>query len=364
MRPGFNPLVGKIPWWRERLATPVFWPGEFHRLYSPWSHKESDTTERISLSLSPALERHWTYPESSYRFHKNCIEVVCLVVSDFATPWTAAHQSPRSVGILPARILEWVAVSSFRGSSQLCYQTQVSRIGGGFFTDWTTRGRTHKCHRNCIEGKDAFLSDLSSSLVQLPFPDKTCAHAWMCQHFCTVSAGVSECGSMYKLAFLHASERASPAAHMVKNLPAIWETNVWFLGQEDPLDKELTTPPVVFPGESHGQRSLVGYTAWGHKESNTTEQLTHTCFWERNSKDPLMTQGEKKTGGKFVTELWIFNLYAVLLATWEQVQASLFMQLFLSPPSGSQSRTLQCPGNRVLQVLKVTKDTCHKFIRM
>ena len=130
-----NPLVGKIPWRRERLATPVFWPGEFHRLYSPWSHKESDTTERISLSLSPALERHWTYPESSYRFHKNCIEVVCLVVSDFATPWTAAHQSPRSVGILPARILEWVAVSSFRGSSQLWYQTQVSRIGGGFFTD-------------------------------------------------------------------------------------------------------------------------------------------------------------------------------------------------------------------------------------
>jgi len=33
----FNPWVGKIPWRRERLATPVFWPGEFHGLYSPWS---------------------------------------------------------------------------------------------------------------------------------------------------------------------------------------------------------------------------------------------------------------------------------------------------------------------------------------
>jgi len=31
-RPGFNPWVGKIPWRRERLPTPVFWPGEFHRL--------------------------------------------------------------------------------------------------------------------------------------------------------------------------------------------------------------------------------------------------------------------------------------------------------------------------------------------
>ena len=42
--PGFDPLVGKIPWRRERLPTPVFWPGEFHGLW--------DTTERLSLSLS------------------------------------------------------------------------------------------------------------------------------------------------------------------------------------------------------------------------------------------------------------------------------------------------------------------------
>ena len=32
-RPGFNPWVGKIPWRRERLPTPVFWPREFHGLY-------------------------------------------------------------------------------------------------------------------------------------------------------------------------------------------------------------------------------------------------------------------------------------------------------------------------------------------
>ena len=30
---------------KERLPTPVFWPGEFHGLYSPWHRKESDTTE-------------------------------------------------------------------------------------------------------------------------------------------------------------------------------------------------------------------------------------------------------------------------------------------------------------------------------
>ena len=42
-RPGFDPWVWKIPWRRERLPTPVFWPGEFHGLYSPWGCKESDT---------------------------------------------------------------------------------------------------------------------------------------------------------------------------------------------------------------------------------------------------------------------------------------------------------------------------------
>ena len=43
--PGFDPWVGKIPWRRERLPTPVFWPEEFHGLYSPWGHKELDMTE-------------------------------------------------------------------------------------------------------------------------------------------------------------------------------------------------------------------------------------------------------------------------------------------------------------------------------
>ena len=46
--PGFNPWVGLIPRRRERLPTPVFWPGEFHGLCSPWGHKELNTTEWLS----------------------------------------------------------------------------------------------------------------------------------------------------------------------------------------------------------------------------------------------------------------------------------------------------------------------------
>ena len=43
--PGFDPWVGKIPWRRERLPIPGFWPGEFQRLYRLWGHKELGTTE-------------------------------------------------------------------------------------------------------------------------------------------------------------------------------------------------------------------------------------------------------------------------------------------------------------------------------
>ena len=46
--------VRKIPWRRERLPTPVFWPGKFHALYSPWGCKELDTTKRLSLSKKKA----------------------------------------------------------------------------------------------------------------------------------------------------------------------------------------------------------------------------------------------------------------------------------------------------------------------
>ena len=43
-----DPWVGKILWRRKRLPTLVFWPGEFHGLCSPWSRKESGTTEQLS----------------------------------------------------------------------------------------------------------------------------------------------------------------------------------------------------------------------------------------------------------------------------------------------------------------------------
>ena len=43
-----------------------------------------------------------------------------------------------------------------------------------------------------------------------------------------------------------------------------------------PWKRKWQSTPVFFPGKSHGQRSLAGYSLWGCIESDTTERLTHT----------------------------------------------------------------------------------------
>ena len=47
----FDPWAGKIPWRRERLPTPVFWPGEFHGIYSLWGCKEADMTDDFHFPI-------------------------------------------------------------------------------------------------------------------------------------------------------------------------------------------------------------------------------------------------------------------------------------------------------------------------
>ena len=49
-----------------------------------------------------------------------------------------------------------------------------------------------------------------------------------------------------------------------------------------PWRRDWQPTPVFLPGEFHGQRSLVGYSSWGHKEVDTTEQVTHTENMKRD----------------------------------------------------------------------------------
>ena len=48
------------------------------------------------------------------------------------------------------------------------------------------------------------------------------------------------------------------------------EPQVWSLGQEDLLEKEMAIHSSILPGKSHEQRSLVGYNPWGRKEVDMT----------------------------------------------------------------------------------------------
>ena len=63
---------------------------------------------------------------------------VCLVTQSYPTLFDVMHCGLRGFSVLgdsPARIVEWVAMSSSGESSQFRDQTQVSGTAGGFFTD-------------------------------------------------------------------------------------------------------------------------------------------------------------------------------------------------------------------------------------
>ena len=65
----------------------------------------------------------------------------------------------------------------------------------------------------------------------------------------------------------------SLVAQTVKHLPAMQETWVQSLDQEDPWRRKWQPSPVLMPGKSHGWRSLVGYSPWGRKGLDTSKRL-------------------------------------------------------------------------------------------
>ena len=60
-------------------------------------------------------------------------------------------------------------------------------------------------------------------------------------------------------------------AQRLKHLPAMRETWIRSLGWKDPLRRKWQPTPVFLPGESHGWRSLVGYSPRGCKELDMSE---------------------------------------------------------------------------------------------
>ena len=115
-------------------------------------------------------------------------------------------------GIFQARVLEWVAISFSRRSSQPRDWTWVSCIAGRRFTIWATREARESLNYVIISGD-------------------------IIQH-------------------------ASLITQQVKNPPAIQETQetqVWSLGWDDILEEEMATHSSALAWENHGQGSLLGY---------------------------------------------------------------------------------------------------------
>ena len=66
------------------------------------------------------------------------------------------------------------------------------------------------------------------------------------------------------------------------------------LGWEDPRRREWLSIPVLLPGEFHGQRSLEGYSPWGHKKSDTTEKLTLSLCYQYSTGAKTSSQNRRE----------------------------------------------------------------------
>ena len=100
------------------------------------------------------------------------VQLTCFSrVQLFVTPWTVAHQAPLSMGILQARILEWVAMPSSRGSSQprnLTSVSYVSCIGRQVLQHWGHLGNPAEYIQSCqiqeIDREEAKVAQSSPTL--------------------------------------------------------------------------------------------------------------------------------------------------------------------------------------------------------
>ena len=132
-----------IPWRRERLPTPIFWPGEFNRQRSLVGYtvygvvKNRTQLNDFHFSLSENIEM-LSRSKSKHLFRSPCMGAKLLRLyptlcdpMDCSLPGSFVHR------ILQARILEWVAISFSWGSSRPRDRTQVSCTVGKLFTAQT-----------------------------------------------------------------------------------------------------------------------------------------------------------------------------------------------------------------------------------
>ena len=216
------PSLGREDPLEKDMAThPVFLPGESHGQrslvgYSPWGSKESDTTTDTSY--------HYNMP-------------VCHKTGILKTPMELR------LAVLKRQASYWQSVNKNWMRKEWRWRTR------------TTPGSESSIHQVGINTEDDIDRWLGYT-AQLTLRER--------QRLINVGTfQENKAGLPYWIP-------ASPVAQLVNNLSPVQETQGW----EDPQRKEQQPTPIFLPGESHGRRSLVGYSPWGHKESDTTEQRT------------------------------------------------------------------------------------------
>ena len=98
---------------------------------------------------------------------------------------------------------------------------------------------------------------------------------------------------------------SSLVTQTVKNLPAMQETWVWSLGWKIPWRRKWQPISVFLPGKFHGQRSLAGYSPWGHKDLDTAKQRLHIYIYIH-----IYIYGKSKPSENWLNNFWHLNFSA------------------------------------------------------
>ena len=157
-----------------------------------------------------------------------CCCWVASVVSDSVRPHRPQPTRLPIPGILQARTLEWVAISFSNAGNWKVKVKSLIRVQL-FATPWTA---AHQAPPSMGFSRQEYWSGV-------PLPD-----------------------SIYVKINMLYTQRRPVVAQLVKNPPAMQETRVQSLGQEDLLEKKGQPTTEFLPGKSHGERSLEGYSPW------------------------------------------------------------------------------------------------------
>ena len=114
--------------------------------------------------------------------------------------------------------------------------------------------------------------------------------------------------------------RTSLVAQMVKRLSTIRQTQVRALGWEDPWRRKWQSTPVLLHGKSNGQRSLVGYSLWGRKESDTTERLSIPFYSMKSTSWEMLGWMKHKLESRLPGEMPITSDMQMTQPLWKKAK--------------------------------------------